>query len=129
MKYTRVLSSSLAIFAALSLTACGHIQKEISSEETMLEKAEFATGIDSNNLKIVEGSVSGSLDAVNYKVKSRKGQVFRCYFTSAIAITSDAICTPIDSTGKAFQEQKKKYAKDGRCIPNSRRHLCTTVLR
>ena len=81
----------------------------------MLEKAEFATGISADKLKIVEGSVSGSLDAVNYKVKARNGQVYRCYFTSAIAVTSDALCTPIDSTGKAFRAQKKKDAKEGRC--------------
>lgn len=115
MSLKKIALASFAIAAALSMTACGHIQKEISSEEMMLDKAEFATGISAKNLKIVEGSVSGSLDAVNYKVKARNGQVYRCYFTSAIAITSDALCTPIDATGKAFRQQKKKDAKEGRC--------------
>lgn len=115
MHFKKLALSTLTLCAALSLTACGHIQKEISSEATMLEKAEFATGISADRLKIVDGSVTGSLDAVNYKVKARNGKVFRCYFTSAIAITSDAICTPIDSTGKAFDEQKKKTAKEGGC--------------
>lgn len=115
MNLKRLVRASIAIGAVLSLTACGFIQKEISSEDMMLDKAEFATGISAKNLQIVEGSVQGSVDAVQYKVKDRKGQIYRCYFTSAIAITSDALCTPIDGTGKAFKAQKKKDAKEGRC--------------
>lgn len=115
MKYSKILRAALVAGAVLSLTACGHIQKEISSEADMLDKAEFATGIDARNLRIVEGSVSGSINSVNYKVKAKNGQVYRCYFTSALAVTSDAICTPIDKDGKAFKKQKAKTRSDGKC--------------
>ena len=74
MKYSKILRAALVAGAVLSLTACGHIQKEISSEADMLDKAEFATGIDARNLRIVEDSVSGSIDSVNYKVKAKNGQ-------------------------------------------------------
>ena len=108
MKYSKILRAALVAGAVLSLTACGHIQKEISSEADMLDKAEFATGIDARNLRIVEGSVSGSIDSVNYKVKAKNGQVYRCYFTSALAVTSDAICTPIDKDGKASRSRRPR---------------------
>ena len=115
MHFKKLIRSTLVVSAVLSLTACGHIQKEMSSEEMMLDKAEFATGITAKNLKIVPDSVRAEIDSVHYKVKARNGNTFRCYFTSAIAVTSDAICTPIDGSGKAFKNQKKKAAKEGRC--------------
>lgn len=48
------LSRLLVLNAScLLLTACGHIQKNITSTETLLDKAEFATGISAEKLKIV----------------------------------------------------------------------------
>ena len=111
----QIIRLAAVVAAALTLTACGHIAKETTSEEAMLDKAEFATGIDRNNLKVVNGSVEGSMDAVHFKVKAKNGATYRCYFTSAIAVTSDAICTPNDGTGKAFRKQKEKAAKSGNC--------------
>lgn len=68
MNLKRLVRASIVIGAVFSLTACGFIQKEISSEDMMLDKAEFATGISAKNLQIVEGSVQGSVDAVQYKL-------------------------------------------------------------
>ena len=89
--------------------------KQISSEASLLDKAEFATGVSAANLKIVEGSVTAELDSVHYKVKAKNGTLYRCYFTSIVATTSDAICTAIDGSGKAMKNQKKKAAKGGNC--------------
>ena len=115
MKATKTLRAVAVLAAALTLSACGHIAKETTSADTMLDKAEFETGIDRKNLRVVEGSIEGSMDAVHYKVKAKNGLNFRCYFTSALAVTSDAICTPIDGDGKAFKKQKEKAAKSGNC--------------
>jgi len=92
---------------ALILSSCGHVSNAVLTDDTLLDKAEFATGIDRDNLTLV--SRSGSIDSVEYTVKSSKGAKFRCYFTSAIAVNSDAICQEISADGK------KKSKKAGNC--------------
>lgn len=84
---------------ALALTSCGMISEKITSEDAMLDKAETATGIAKSNLSLVDGSVDSGLDAVNFSVTDTQGNLYKCYFTSAIAITSDAICTKINKDG------------------------------
>lgn len=94
--------------SALMLASCGHVSNAVMSDDVLLEKAEFATGIDRNNLSLV--SRSGSIQAVEYTVKSNKGAKFRCYFTSVVAVVnSDAICQEISADGK------KKSKKAGNC--------------
>ncbi len=94
--------------AALLLTSCGHVSNAVMSDDVLLEKAEFATGIDRNNLSLE--SRSGSIQAVEYTVKSKKGAKFRCYFTSVVAVVnSDAICQEISADGK------KKSKRPGNC--------------
>lgn len=98
---------TVAILAgAAVLAGCGHISKSMVSEATMLDKAEMATGVDVSRLSIVPGSIMAEMDAVHYKVKSKNGQTWRCYFTSAIAVTSDAVCKQI--SGKAIKQPKQK---------------------
>lgn len=110
------LSRLLVLNAScLLLTACGHIQKNITSTETLLDKAKFATGISAEKLKIVDGSIRSEMDSLHYKVKAPNGTVYRCYFTTVVATSSDALCSAIDSTGKGKQKQKKQDADDSRC--------------
>lgn len=90
----------LVVACTAPLAGCGMVSSSLTSKDTMLEKAEFATGINKNNLTIVEESVSGSLDAVNFTVKDKQNNTYKCYFTSAIAVTSDAVCTKISENGK-----------------------------
>lgn len=108
---------TLAALAAaiVSLTGCAAIDKATTSEATLLDKAEFATGIEASQLSVVPGSVQGSLDAVEYKVKTKKGQVYRCYYTSMIAVKSDAVCTAVSKGGKAEQAARKRKAANGEC--------------
>lgn len=103
----KILLAVTALSATLALTSCGHVSNAVLSDDTLLEKAEFATGIDRDSLTL--DSRSGSLDSVEYTVKASNGAKFRCYFTSAVAITSDAICQEISSNGK------KKSKKTGNC--------------
>lgn len=103
------------IIASLMLSGCGHIGKSIATDETMLDKAEFATGIDRSQLSVIEGSVEGTMDSVQYRVKAKNGKVFRCYYTTILYTTSDALCTPIDKDGTAMEQQKKKNREDGNC--------------
>lgn len=93
-----ILLSSLAL--SLGLVGCGVISQQVNNENDLLERAELAIGIERTQLTIVPDSVSSSLDAVNYSVKDKQNNLYRCYFTSAIAVTSDSICTKISKDGK-----------------------------
>lgn len=107
MKKTAFIITALS---ALTLSGCGHISKNFVSEDTLIDKAEFATGIDASRLSVVKGSVKPELDSIHYQVKTKGGATYRCYFTSAIAITSDAVCKKIGSKGK--DPVKKNRQKD-----------------
>ena len=85
----------LILAGAVVLTGCGMVSSAIVSDETLLDKAETATGVAKENLTLVSESKDASLDAVNFKVTDKQGNLYKCYFTSAVAVTSDAICTKI----------------------------------
>lgn len=97
----KAITFTSVFILATSIAGCGMISEQVTSEDSMLDKAETATGIAKFNLKLVEGSVDSSLDAVNFKVTDQDGNLYKCYFTSAIAVTSDALCTKISKDGKA----------------------------
>lgn len=98
-----------AIALAAFMTGCGIISEQVTSEDTMLDKAETATGISKTSLSLVPGSVSSSMDAVNFSVKDQQGNTYKCYFTSVVAVTSDALCTKITKDGK------EEPANQGQC--------------
>lgn len=110
-----LLKVCLAAVAVAAVSGCGHIGKSMASNEKLLDKAEFATGIERSQLEVVEGSVNGTMDSVEFRVKSKNGKLFRCYYTTALWIQSDALCTAIDSTGKAYEDQKSKARESGNC--------------
>ena len=97
-----LVASSIAL-----LSACGHIGKAISNEDALLDKAEFATGINKKYLKVVPNSVKAEIDSVHYQVKTQPGAYYRCYYTTVVAVTSDAVCKRIGAT-EARQTQAKK---------------------
>ena len=66
-----------------------------------MDKAESAIGIDKNNLSVIENSISSSADSVRFNVKDKKGNKYKCYFTTLVIHTSDAICQKISADGSA----------------------------
>ena len=108
MNANSVIRMTAVCAAVMMLTACGQIAKQTTSEATMLDKAEMATGIDASKLTVVKDSVTASVDALNYKVRAKNGATYRCYFTTSFGFTSDAICTPLDKAAKANQKKKQK---------------------
>lgn len=98
MKYlvSKSLFTLAVSFAAASvLGGCGFIKKPMTSEATLLDRAEMATGIDKSNLTVVPDSVRSEIDSVHYKVRSKNGDLYRCYFSSVIVVDSDVLCTKI----------------------------------
>ena len=80
---------------ACALGGCGFIKKPMTSEATLLDRAEMATGVEKSNLPVVPDSVRSEIDSVHYTVRSKNGDIYRCYFTSALVVDSDALCTKI----------------------------------
>lgn len=99
----------------VALCGCGYIKKPFVSNESLLDKAEMATGIDQSNLRIVQDSVVSEVDSVHFKVKDNKGNTYRCYFTSIVAVDSDAVCTKLGANGNETQKCNAVYKAAGKC--------------
>ena len=85
MKVSKNFLVALALgIVACALGGCGFIKKPMTSEATLLDRAEMATGVEKSNLSVVPDSV-----------RSKNGDIYRCYFTSALVVDSDALCTKI----------------------------------
>lgn len=79
----------------------GAIHSKAVSEADLLDKAESVIGIDKNSLSVIENSISSSADSVRFSVKDKKGNRYKCYFTTLVIHTSDAICQKISVDGSA----------------------------
>ena len=71
----KLLKSVFVLACISTLSACGHIGKAISNEDALLDKAEFATGIDRKYLSVIPGSVQAQIDSVHYKLNQRKAVI------------------------------------------------------
>lgn len=92
----RIGKLALVVGAVSLLAGCGAIGKATSSDASLLDKAEMATGVSADTLKVVPNSVTAKIDSVHYKVETSKGQLYRCYYTTIVgAMDSDAVCTKI----------------------------------
>lgn len=92
------------------LSGCGAIGKATSSESALLDKAELATKISADSLQLVPDSVHAKLDSVHFKVQTKKGQLYRCYYTTIVgALDSDAVCTKI---GRGDTVETDKNARE-----------------
>lgn len=94
-----IFQKNVAVIAfgivACALGGCGFIKKPMTSDDTLLDRAEMATGVEKSNLSVVPNSVKSEIDSVHYKVRSKNGDLYRCYFSSVIVVDSDALCTKI----------------------------------
>lgn len=130
MQNTKKLAVIALIAAsAFALTGCGAIAQKMTSNEDLLDKAEFATGIEAKNLTVIPNSVHGELDAVHFKVKTNKGATYRCYFTSAIAVTSDAVCTKIGAKEEVKSTKNVNAKNAGKKSGKSQSSDCNALLR
>jgi len=114
MKVSKNFLVALALgIVACALGGCGFIKKPMTSEATLLDRAEMATGVEKSNLSVVPDSVRSEIDSVHYKVKSKNGDIYRCYFTSALVVDSDALCTKIGGAeGTKSSKPSTKGSKD-----------------
>lgn len=91
MKYHLKKLFAISIIGFL-LTGCGYVRNSYVSDETLIEKAAFALGIESKNISIIEKKPE--LYEIRYKVKIKgQNKIRQCYFTTMLTIDSDAVCS------------------------------------
>ena len=114
----------LCVVAGFGLSGCVGSAKQPEPSE-LLDRAEMATGVDQSKLSVVEDSlnIEGSAlnNTVNYKVKDKKGNTYRCYFTRAFttvgSVNSDAVCTKLggSSSKKSSTNCNELLKRAGKC--------------
>lgn len=123
----KILHFVLVAILAVSFSGCAKfLMSKVpeQSEAKMLDKAETATGIESSKLAVVADSVNITDDTVNYKIKTKKGQIYKCYYTvfnswvpGSLSGESDAICTKIGGkdAGKSTGKCNELLRAAGKC--------------
>ncbi|MGN1394142.1 MAG: hypothetical protein ACI4V7_08980 [Succinivibrionaceae bacterium] len=82
------------------MSGCGLVAKTVSSEDSYLDKAEFAVGIKKENLSLVPGSITSAIDSVHFSIADKNNNLYKCYYTTIMSvIDSDAVCTKIRNDG------------------------------
>ena len=113
----RSLATGLMVATfALTLSGCGAIGKATSSEASLLDKAESATGVSCSQLSIVPESTKAHIDSVHFQVKTKKGVLYKCYYTTLVgALDSDAVCQEISPDGKTVKNTNSNKKSTGNC--------------
>ncbi|HGS4477205.1 TPA: hypothetical protein ACMDNN_003360 [Vibrio cholerae] len=86
MKLKFVAACSVALTV---LSGCGIIEKQVASDESLQEKAAFAIGTQPSNISI--SNVQSGLEKITFDADAN-GSQYSCYYTTVIAVKSDAIC-------------------------------------
>lgn len=120
MRKTLTLFGMLILFG--SLYGCGHVSNTVLTDAVLLDKAEMATGVRQSELTLIKRE--GSIDSVEYSVETKDGDVYRCYFTSLVAINSDAVCKKIN-TSKKFKGTKSSIKQNSK----KENQKCNALLR
>lgn len=94
----KIFTLSTLILAASALSGCGMLSNRIDSDSGIKQKTAEAIGVMPNQIKISQRRAE--LDSVHYVAKA-KGHTYMCYYTSAVAIESDAVCRDMNGKAKA----------------------------
>lgn len=102
MKLSVIIS---AVVMSVVFTGCAFVTRPFYSEDSLLDKAEFAIGIPKSDLTIVKDSiVTTGLYSIEYRVNDKKGNLYRCAFDSTVIMDSTSACRKIDASGKSYNE-------------------------
>lgn len=104
------------IVSIATLSGCGVIDKKITTEDAIKEKASFAIGAQPSEIAISNVKSSG-FSKVSFNAEANNVK-YTCYYESAIAVKSDAICTKLN--GKSDTEGTSNQCNEllkaaGRC--------------
>lgn len=105
--------------ALMFFNACGHLKKQMVSDEDYLKKVSRATGIATEDLKLDKKSINSGMTEVEFDVYDKRGNKYQCYFTTSTIVDSDALCTKMNKKGKASPANKgncnELLRKAGKC--------------
>lgn len=106
MKLKLIAVCSIALTV---LSGCGIIEKQIASNESLQEKAAFAIGTQPSNISI--SNVQSGLEEITFDADAN-GSQYKCYYTTVIAVKSDAICRKM---GAKTDPKTKTEESQGEC--------------
>ena len=75
---------------SLAIAGCGTVASKVVSDGTLQNKTAFAYGVNAEDVSIL--SQSGGLYDVKWTADV-SGETVQCYMSSAIVVSSDAICS------------------------------------
>lgn len=107
---------NILIASIATLSGCGVIDKQASTEESFKEKASFSIGALPNEITISDVNSSG-FSTVTFNAEANNVK-YKCYYESLVAVKSDAICTKLNgnSDTKGASDQCNALLKAaGRC--------------
>lgn len=87
------------------LSGCGIIEKQITSEDSLKEKASFAIGVEPQTIAI--SNVQSGLEKVTFDANVNQSR-YSCYYTTVLASESDAICRKISAANDTPKPTKKE---------------------
>jgi uncharacterized protein YcfL len=79
----------LATAVLTMLSGCAAIDKQITSKETLQKKASQALGVTADTIEI--SNIEGNFGQVDFNA-TVNNTVYQCYYTTGVAVKSDAIC-------------------------------------
>ncbi len=83
----------ITISTLVVLSGCGMIDENLVSQETLQDKASYAIGATPE--KITISDINSDISKVTFNATAND-TLYRCYYTTAIAVKSDAVCTKMN---------------------------------
>jgi len=103
--------ASLLTIALLS--SCAALEKQSVTDKSLQDKAALAIGTKSENIKV--SNIGGNIQSVTFDAVAN-GFNYSCYYTTALVVKSDAICTKFDElNNKPKSECNALTAAAGQC--------------
>lgn len=84
----------------LSLSGCAALEKNTVTENSLKDKASTSIGTKPENIKV--SNIQGGLEKITFDATAN-GSEYSCYYTTALIVKSDAICSKLDGNKKVSQ--------------------------
>ncbi|MEL0628856.1 hypothetical protein [Psychromonas aquatilis] len=86
-----------AAIVMATLSGCAVLEKNTVEESSLQAKASMALGVKPENINV--SNIQGGLQKITFDAVAN-GNEYSCYYTTALIVKSDALCTEFGSTEK-----------------------------
>lgn len=95
----------IAAIAITILSGCAALEKKTVKDESLQKKASLAIGVSPENIKV--SNVQGGLEKITFDAEAN-GSEYSCYYTTALIVKSDALCTKFDVSKNTSSQNKEQ---------------------